>query len=227
MPERRPRFLGGGATIAALAIVIALGYMERRSRLEMRESAGWVTHTLQVERQFGLARTLLTEAETGQRGFLLTGDESYLDPNVQALTALPGVFAKLKELTADNRAEQQRVDELQRLAEERLERLRLSVAEAKAGRREAAIGLLPGGRGKELMIGIRTLIQSAINDEEHLLRQREAALDRAIARRGIEAQILIALMAVGLIVGGVLLSRLNRAHMMALREMSMDPSPRA
>jgi CHASE3 domain sensor protein len=227
MPDRRPRFLGGGATIAALAIVIALGYMERRSRTEMLESVGWVTHTLQVERQFGLARTLLTEAETGQRGFLLTGDESYLEPNVQALTALPGVFAKLKELTADNPARQRQIGELEQLAAERLERLRLTVAEAKAGRREAAIAMLPSGRGKELMTGIRAMIQTAINDEERLLRQREATLDRTIERRGIEAQILIGLMAVGLIVGGVLLSRLNRAHMMALREMSMDPSPRA
>ena len=55
---------------------------------EVRDSVRLVTHTLQVERQFDLARTLLTDAETGQRGFLLTGDESYLQPNIDAVTAL-------------------------------------------------------------------------------------------------------------------------------------------
>jgi CHASE3 domain sensor protein len=221
MEHRRPRFLGGGATIAALAVVVALGYMERRSRAEVRDSVGLVTHTLQVERQFGLARTLLTEAETGQRGYLLTGDESYLEPNIQALTALPGVLAKLKDLTADNQTQQQRIRELERLADERLQRIRSTIAEAKAGRREAAINLLPAGRGKELMTEIRALIQTAVNDEERLLQQREAALDRTIVRRGIETQILIAGMAVGLIVGVVLLARLNRAQGMLLRETSM------
>ena len=200
MEHRRPRFFGGGATIAALAVVIALGYMEWRSRSEVRDSVRQVTHTLQVERQFGLARTLLTEAETGQRGYLLTGDESYLEPNIEALKALPAVLAKLKELTADNQTQQLRIGELERLADQRLQRLRLTVAEAKAGRREQAIGLLPGGRGKELMTEIRALIQTAINDEERLLQQREAALDRTITRRGVETQILIAAMVVGLIV---------------------------
>ena len=221
MEHRRPRFLGGGATIAALAVVIALGYMERRSRGEVRDSVRQVTHTLQVERQFGLARTLLTEAETGQRGYLLTGDASYLEPNIQALKALPGVLAALRELTADNPPQQQRIRELERLADERLQRIRATIAEAQAGRREAAINLLPAGRGKELMTEIRALIQSAVNDEERLLQQREAALDRTIARRGIETQILIAAMVVGLIVGGVLLARLNRAQAMLVRETSL------
>ena len=60
--------------------MIALGFMERRSIRDIRESAGWVAHTLQVERELELARSLLVDAETGQRGYLLTLNESCLEP---------------------------------------------------------------------------------------------------------------------------------------------------
>ena len=45
MVHPRPRFVGAGATLAAIAAVIALGFMERRSIRDIRESAGWVRHT--------------------------------------------------------------------------------------------------------------------------------------------------------------------------------------
>ena len=112
--------------------MIALGFLESRSRVALRESAGWVSHTLQVERELSLARTLLTDAETGQRGYLLTLDESYLEPNEQATAALPAVLARLRELTADDPQQQQRLAELDRLAAARMDRIRDSVALAEA-----------------------------------------------------------------------------------------------
>lgn len=212
MEYRKPRFLGGIATAAALAVVIALGFLESRSRVAIRESAGWVSHTLQVERELGLARTLLTDAETGQRGYLLTEDESYLEPSEQATAALPAVLAQLRELTADNPEQQQRLGQLDRLAAARLERIRNSVSLAKSGERERAVKIVVEGSGKALMTEIRALIQSALADEERRLRQREANLAQSIARRSLEAQILIGAMAAGLIAVAFLLIRLNRVH---------------
>ena len=220
MADRRPRFLGVGATIAAIAVVIALGYMERRSRAEMLESAGWVTHTLRVERELTTVRSLLDEAETGMRGFLLTLDPLYLKPNEQATADLPAAIARLRELTKDNASQRQRTEQLAALTEQRIARLDETIADVKAGRREAGLQRVITGNGRRLMDDIRGVIQSAMGEEEQLLRQREERLDRTIARRGVETQILIAGMAVGLIVGGVLMTRLARAQAMAMREMS-------
>lgn len=211
MDYRKPRFLGGGATAAALAVVIALGLLESRSRAEVLSSAGWVSHTLQVQRQLGLARALLADAETGQRGYLLTHDESYLEPNAQATAALPGVLKTLRDLTADNPAQQRRLAELERLAAARMDRIRDSVALAKNGDRDRAVTIVIEGGGKTLMAEIRGVIQSALSDEERLLQERQRRLDRSVARRGLETQILIAGLAVGLIVGALLMIRLNRA----------------
>lgn len=212
MDYRKPRFLGGGATAAALAVVAALGLLESRSRREVLQSAGWVTHTLRVQRDLGLARALLTDAETGQRGFLLTLDESYLDPNDAAQAALPGVLARLRALTADNPAQQQRFAQLERLVGQRLDVIRQTLVLAMRGERERAVQIVVEGRGRALMSEIRGVLQSGMNDEERLLQEREARLGRSIARRGLETQILIAGLAAGLIVGAVLLVRLNRAH---------------
>ncbi|MEP7246434.1 MAG: CHASE3 domain-containing protein [Gammaproteobacteria bacterium] len=203
--------MGAGATVAAIAAVIALGFMERRSIRDIRESAGWVAHTHQVQRELELARSLLVDAETGQRGYLLTDDEAYLAPNEQATAALPGALARLRQLVADDSVQQQTLAEIERLAGERLQIIRETVAAAKGGQRERAIETVSDGRGKRLMEALRAQIQRAVGVEEGLLRQRQARLTNSIARRGTEAQILLLGMLAGLIAGAFLLVRLNRA----------------
>jgi CHASE3 domain sensor protein len=210
MDDRKPRFLGGVAAAAALAVVVALGFLESRSRGQVLASAGWVSRTLHVQRELELARGLLADAETGQRGYLLTMDESYLRPNEQATAALPGVLARLRELTADNNAQQQRIGRLEQLAAARMDRIRQSVGLAKSGERDRAVKIVVEGGGNALMTDIRAVIREALADEERLLQQREAGLERSVARRGLETQILIGLMAAGLIAGVFLLVRLNR-----------------
>jgi CHASE3 domain sensor protein len=211
MDDRKPRFLGGVATAAALAVVMALGFLESRSRTQVLASAGWVSHTLRVQRELGMARALLADAETGQRGYLLTSDESYLEPNQQATAALPGVLARLRDLTADDDAQRRRLGRIEELAAARLDRIRQSVALAKNGERDRAVKVVIEGGGKALMTEIRAVIQEALAHEERLLQEREAGLERSVARRGVEAQILIGGMAIGLVAGMFLLMRLNRA----------------
>jgi len=210
--QRRPRFLGLGATIAALAVIIALGLLENRSRVEVNDSARWVRHTFEVQRELALARTLLTDAETGQRGFLLTLDDAYLEPNRQAIAALPGVLDKLKELTRDNPLQNARVQQLAQLADQRLDRLRTAANVRTAADRDKLLQATTGGRGNALMIEIRKLIQSAVDEEERLLQEREARLTRSVDRRGVEGEILIAGMGLGLLAGGFILIRLNQAQ---------------
>jgi CHASE3 domain sensor protein len=212
MKYRRPRFLGGGATVAALAVVAVLGFLEYRSRGEVLDSVGWVTHTLQVQAKLGLARSLITEAETGQRGYLLTMNDSYLEPNEKAIATLPGVLSDLRQLTADNPSQQQRLDRIDRLAAERIQVLKETVALGKQGDQRRAIDTVIAGRGQMLMNELRDLLQAAVNAEDLLLQQRERALSRSVSRRGTEVQILIGGMAIGLIIGALVLVRLNEAQ---------------
>ncbi len=212
MQYRNPRFLGGGATAAALAVVVALGLLEYRSRHEVLTSAEWVSHTLQVQTKLELARALITDAETGQRGYLLTMDESFLDPSDTAIAKLPDVLHDLRQLTADNPRQQARLDQLDRLSAERLQLVKETVALAKHGDQHRAVGIVTNGRGSALMNQIRTVLQSAVNDEDRLLQARQTSLAQSVSRRGLEEQILIGGMAVGLVIGAFVLVRLNQAQ---------------
>jgi CHASE3 domain sensor protein len=64
----------------ALAILIFIGGASYRSTGKLMDTADWVTHThLVLERLSGLIQSL-TDAETAQRGYMITGDEAYLEP---------------------------------------------------------------------------------------------------------------------------------------------------
>ena len=212
MTAPTPRVLIGAVAIVSLAIVLAVGLLENRARRDVLDSVGWVSHTLQVQRDLVRTRMLLTDAETGQRGYLLTLDESYLDPNEQARAAVPAVMARLRRLTADNPRQQQRLSDLDRLATEKLAELRDTVVTAQRGNREAAMDVVIGGRGNTLMSEIRTLIQSALDEEERLLQGREAQMIRAIGRRTVLVRALITGTIAGLIVVAILGARLRRVR---------------
>ena len=212
MTTPTPRVLIGAGAMAALAMVLAMGLLEHRARQDVLDSAEWVSHTLQVQRELVRTRMLLTDAETGQRGYLLTMDESYLDPNEQARAAMPNALAQLRRLTADNPGQQQRLRDLDRLATEKVAELSDTVATAQRGNRDAAMQVVIGGRGNTLMNDIRTLIQRALDEEARLLQEREGRMIRAIDRRTLLVRALIPGTVAALVVVAILGARLRRVR---------------
>ena len=95
-------FLVGGAVVAAFIGRVA--------------AQRWVEHTYLVLRAADEAEGGLTDAETGQRGFLLTGNEDYLTPYSAGLRRYTSAADRLRDLVADNPAQQERVDSLRGLA---------------------------------------------------------------------------------------------------------------
>lgn len=65
---------------AALALLVAVGAAALRSTAGTVESAGWVSHTLEIEATLQEALRNLIDAETGAQGFALTGRDAYLEP---------------------------------------------------------------------------------------------------------------------------------------------------
>jgi CHASE3 domain sensor protein len=64
------------------------------------------------------------DAETGQRGYLLTGEESYLEPYSSAVAALPGEFATLRGLIANRPQQKKRLEALESFADQKMNELR-------------------------------------------------------------------------------------------------------
>jgi len=100
------------ALVAAGVLILLVGFAALREQRRTWEASDWVRHTVQVLRQISVVQQLVTEAETGQRGFVLTGDRSYLEPYERASAKLPHALERLQRLTADNPSQQRRLEAL-------------------------------------------------------------------------------------------------------------------
>jgi two-component system, chemotaxis family, response regulator Rcp1 len=116
---KRANLFAGTAFLAAMTLLILLGLLGYRTIVELRGATDWVTHTYQVIGKLQVLLTDLSEAESGQRGFIITGDERYLGPYNAALGEVDKDLAAVKSLTEDNPGQQKRVAEIEAAVGER------------------------------------------------------------------------------------------------------------
>jgi methyl-accepting chemotaxis protein len=114
----------------------------------------------------------LQDAERGQRGYLITGANAYLDPYHAGARDAPGLLAQLKLLTADNADQQNRVAELLPQVSIKLDELAASVAVRQQRGFEAARAIVQNDTGLNSMRAITTLLDSLIAHENALLTER-------------------------------------------------------
>ncbi len=156
----------------ALIVVGSVGVVSYRANTELVDSAEWVTHTHKVKETLADTLSSLKDAETGQRGFLLTGEEKYLDPYTDAIKGINSHIRDLRELTADNRTQQTRIAALEPLIVSRLAVLADVIAVRRQRGERAALEMLLTDRGKNLMDNIRRAIGEMDGEESGLLRER-------------------------------------------------------
>jgi signal transduction histidine kinase/CheY-like chemotaxis protein/CHASE3 domain sensor protein len=167
--------------VIAVGAVVLISFVSYRS-LEKRESnASLVTHTLQVIKQLDALLSSLKDAETGQRGFLLTGDEHYLEPHMAAKAALPGEFESLRSSTADNPVQQRRIDALEQIAERKMDELGLTIALRREGNAEGALAVVRTDQGKAAMDAIRTAVRELEGEEQGVFSKRQQEWQDSVA----------------------------------------------
>ena len=191
----------------AVAIIVAVGTAALRSTEATVSSAHWVAHTLQVRAELEATFADLIEAETGVRGYVITGDTTYLGPYQSARRTLSSRLAGLRGLTSDNPAQQRRLDSLETLVATRLERFQWTIDTRRTGGLAAAGRAMIGGRGKELIQQVHEVVTGMEDDEERLLAQRSATLQaRArVARLAAWSGALLAIILA--VVAGALITR--------------------
>ena len=112
--------IAGLAVVAAILVVAGNAWLAIRSIEQLNQSQKWVAHTWQVLNEIDQVTGSLKDAESGSRGYLITGDEEYLAPYEKARQDIPGEFAQLQELIADNSPQKKRVEELRTIIMKRL-----------------------------------------------------------------------------------------------------------
>jgi signal transduction histidine kinase/CHASE3 domain sensor protein len=167
------------AVFAAIAVVLLIVGGLTWERFEAaRESRQWSEHShlvLATTKDLALA---LRDAETGQRGFLLTGSEEYLTPYEAALGRVGQLQAELRRLTADNSGQQARLDALAVAVRRKLQELAHTVQLRRDGGMQAALPVVRSNLGLEYMRDIEATLAAMSQNEETLLRERSVAASR-------------------------------------------------
>jgi len=166
----------------ATAILVFVGWQSYRNTARFAEASEWQKHTYEVLRNLDNASARLVDAETGQRGYLLTGDEAYLEPYRGAIRHVDQTIGDLKNLTSDNPNQQKRIQNLQPLVEKKLTELQRTIELRKSEGFAAANRAVLLGSGKQWMDQIRALIAEMANEEKDLLRIRTQEANESVAR---------------------------------------------
>ncbi|HEX4131558.1 MAG TPA: CHASE3 domain-containing protein [Pirellulales bacterium] len=166
--------IGRGPQIGFLAVLAALVFdavIAYRNLNVLHDSDRLVAHTHQVLTVLAEMLSSAQDAETRQRGYIITGREAYRTPFEEAINATYQHLAKLKELTSDNPRQQDRIHELEPLLKSRLDDLANTVAIRReqgyeaAAEQVSALGPLP-------MDAVRVLVAAMQGEEYQLLEQR-------------------------------------------------------
>jgi PAS domain S-box-containing protein len=161
-----------GLLLAVLAVNAFI--MRRQLSVQMGDEA-WVVHTRQVLFESEQTESLLKDAETGQRGFLYTGDPIYLAPYSSAAARIAPYIDDLARLTADNPRQQERIIQLRGLAHEKLSELADTISLYQSGKTDEARAVVLSNLGKSYMDDIRRIIAQMEQEENSLEAARTAA----------------------------------------------------
>ncbi len=188
MRIRNQILLGFALPILLMLLVTLSVYLATK---DLIESGKWVEHTHEVIAEARLLEKLIVDMETGERGFLITGKENFLEPFNSARQSWQSAIDRIKQLTSDNLGQGVRADEIDALAHEWL---RLAAEPEIALRRQVRLStetetetetmldvmvLVERETGKNIIDSIRAKLQEFIAVEEALIEVRTVKADLA------------------------------------------------
>jgi CHASE3 domain sensor protein len=161
--------LGFGLSVVILIVVGAVAYRSTDVLIANNTS---VAHSHLVLEHLSELLSLMKDAETGQRGFVITGDETYLEPYREALPLVGKTLAELRSMTADNLRGQRRLDEAEALIAMKLGELKRTIEIRRTQGFEATQKVVQGGEGKKAMDDLRKVLGTIDQEERDLLKTR-------------------------------------------------------
>lgn len=167
--------------ILAFLLLLVIGAVAYRSIDVLTNTSRLRAHTHEVLENISEMLSLLKDAETGQRGYIITGDQIFLDPYNKALDSLPKAVEKLRTLTADNPNQQRRISQAEPLIHDKLEELRETIDMRRKGDVAQVTQIVREGRGKKYMDELRGVADQMGQEERELLVKRAAEADAAAA----------------------------------------------
>lgn len=143
------------------------------------ETTRWVAHTYKVQSDLKELEKTLVDAETGERGFLLTGNKNFLEPYYTSEQKIQSIFDGLTDQIQDNSAQIERLAALESIAQQMLNQLQETIILQQSGKDKAAIAIVASGEGKQMMDEVRRRIAEMNSVENELLSKRQQEAKQA------------------------------------------------
>jgi CHASE3 domain sensor protein len=197
--EQKKRTLIGLALAAPLLLLLLLALIAIRAVGNVDVANATVLQTYRTLSQIDATLSLLKDAETGQRGFLLTGREEFLEPYKESRDALPSHRGVLAESLGNQPQYAGRMSLLDRLIDQKLAFMQKTI-ELRREHPEQSLELVGTGEGKRKMDEIRRAFASIVRDEKSQLAKRLAASDK---RRESQYRAAFAVLAADILIVGL------------------------
>jgi PAS domain S-box-containing protein len=173
-----------GLILIAVPLLIMLVFITFVLNLkrQSQEAQAQSLHSKEVIAQTHLILRILVDAETGMRGYVITGDRRFVAPYQQSVIELPGELSKLETLVADNPKQLQQARRISVEASEKMYFIRQTEQLIDAGFHNDAVAQVKTGEGKRLMDEARQQVEHFLQEEERLDSLRQQALDTSWQR---------------------------------------------
>jgi CHASE3 domain sensor protein len=156
----------------AFTLLATIGLVAYRSIDLLTRTSYQATHSHLVLEKITGVQSQLQDAETGQRGFVITGDDAYLEPYQTGVAAVGQVMKDLRDLTADNQDQQRRIGQAEPLVTAKLAELKRTVDLRRSDGFAAALKVVSTNEGKRYMDDLRRVLGEMDAIERGLLKQR-------------------------------------------------------
>lgn len=188
---------GLGLLLVLVAFVVS-AVLAYRNIQAVAQKEELVVHTHEVLDTLNAVLRQVINAETGQRGFIITNDPAYLEPYHDAVAGLEPLRERLRKLVKDSPEQTERLQRVEQSVASRMERLALGIDVQRRGGFGAGQMFVQSGAGRDQMLEIRREMRDMIDREEQLLEQRTLN-SRAIYRTAIFTTLLSTACGVGLV----------------------------
>jgi methyl-accepting chemotaxis protein len=165
------RRLVAGFGLSALTLVVVAVVSYRNANL-LIENDALVERSHQIRLQLADLLSELKDAETGQRGYVITGDDNYLEPYKRALTGIDVTLADFQKLTADSPDQQRRLASARPIIDAKLAELKQVIDLRRSQGFDAAAKIVITNAGKTHMDQIRAIVAAADQEARDVLKQR-------------------------------------------------------
>ncbi|MBD2299655.1 methyl-accepting chemotaxis protein [Nostoc sp. FACHB-190] len=175
-------FIMGGCTLIVGLTGIA-SYISNSNTNLLIASNNWVNQTYAIKSQLKELEKFLLDAETGQRGFILTKEERYLEPYKLAQFKLKDTFIQVRSKILDNSRQVKTLGEIEQLSQAKMAELETTIKMRRLGQEKELLALILSDQGKNLMDDIRLKMNEmlAVVDQSLVERQKQASQIQRVA----------------------------------------------